>query len=628
MAVVWLTAALAVTVLGANDRYGDPLPEGAVQRLGTMRMRYAWTESFRYLPGDRVAVIVPSKNWIDVWDLSAGERLDRYQIGQSRIMFMDARRDGTALLVVNTDGQLIEWNLAEKAEMRRIETGQAKPTVVLYSPDEKRALTAGSYPPSIKEWDLGTGTELVAVTGDNPKFYVSAAIYAPDGKTACVGMGSYSPGVCLSQYDLSTGEKLKEIMTSNRISGLAISPDGERLLVASRYHAHEFRLDGYQKLHQFRGHPGYSVYSVAYGPAEGQILTGDGDGTIRIWDRANEEVLRRYAPHRGRVSGIRVSEDGKRILSFGGGVLVEALAATGKPRLNMDRHLAAVQAAAFTPDGQQVVSGSADGTLRLWEVETGVSLQLMETGSPVQAVAVSPDGARAAAGCKDGAVREYYLASGKLRREIPGHSGYVRDIAYSHAGKYLASSGDDGSVLMRYGSSMDALWPTMRTLRRHRGGVLAVAFSPDDARLLTGGRDRTIRLWDTAAGFGQMHLQTLQEHRDWVVDVAFATGGQQALSADRGGRIILWDLPTGEPVRQMQHGTSITDLVCCPGGTTAWSAADDPPMACWDLTTGEQIAAVGGHAGAVNALALSPDGRLIVSASSDTSLLVWQVPQP
>ena len=140
----------------------------------------------------------------------------------------------------------------------------------------------------------------------------------------------------------------------------------------------------------------------------------------------------------------------------------------------------------------------------------------------------------------------------------------------------------------------------MYSLEGHRGGVLGIAVSPDDKLVLSGGRDGTVRLWDLAKGEA---LKVLEGHRGWVEDLA-----------------------SGQSLGEIAHGDWVYGLACSPDGKAAYSAGSGPNVACWDLSTGERTAELNGHEKAANAVAVSPDGKLLVTASSDTTLLVWQAP--
>lgn len=618
---VMLTGGLlmCITALAqpAQDRLGDPLPEGAVQRLGTLRLIYGSIGDLAYLPDGRAMIAVGG--FVEIWDIPAGEQLWRERAIPGSIVSMHVPDDSGVVLLADSGGNVHEWNVANNEVLRSFPTGQAALRCAYYSPDKTRVLTTGGSPPTLKEFNLETGAELVSIQGPTHNF--NHGVYDAEGKTAFAG-GSSGSDESLVHYDLSTGELLNawhKDYTSYGRSPL-LSPDGERLLAGTRHMAIEFNIDGYEELNRFRGHHGHAVPSIAYCKEPDQILTGSRDGSIRRWNRLDGEVLLRWVPHSRHVIRMEVSPDGSRVLSFGGGMVVESDIATGAPTGEWERHNQSVNVVAMMPDGQRAVSGSSDTTLRLWNIATGEPLGLIEGAElGAYALAIAPDGSRAAAGCKDGVIREFSLPDGAPIRELTGHLGYVRSLAYTPDGERLLSTAGDGSLRIW---SLNADEP-LHVMREHLGGVLAVAVSSDGSRALTGGRDGTVRLWDLQT---PTLLKTFEGHRGWVEAVAFTGDDRSALSSGRDGRILRRDLDTGETVAEMVHGGWVRALAITPDGSTLCAGGEDNVLTVWDLATGEQTATLRGHQGNVLGLAVTPDGIHLVSASADTTLLVWELP--
>lgn len=621
--LVMISMALALTVAGPSagagvDRLGDPLPNGALQRLGTLRLR-GGIGDLAYLPDGRA--IIAYDGDLEIWDLAAGERLSRRRALPGAIRSIDVRKDGAAVLLADSAGNIHEWDTTTAETLRTIPTGQAVLRTARYSPDGTRALTTGGTPPTLKEFELATGKELVAVAG-NKLYSFGQGIYDAEGTTAFVDGGYSGDNPILAHYDLTSGALLNEWHNDyySHTRSLELSPDGSRLLIGSRTMGAEYQIEGYERIRQFTGHQGSAVTAVAYTNEPNQLLTGSRDGSIRRWDREKPEVLLRWWPHSAACMYLCVSPDGRRVLSHGGGMTTETDISTGLPTLTWDRHTQAVQAVAMLPDGRRAISGSSDTTLRLWDLTTGESLRLIQGATlGAHAVAVTPDGETVAAGCKDGVVREFSIADGKLLRELKGHLGYVRAVAYTPDGSRLLSSADDGRIRIWGAESSEPL----HIMREHRGGVLSLAVSADGRRALSGGRDGTVRLWDLESA---QLLLTLNGHCGWVDAVCFTVDGAHALSSGRDGRILRWNLETGEPETEMAQGDWVRALACSPDGRLVY-AGGDAALTCWELAGGTKIASLTGHAGGVGGLAVTLDGERVVSASADSTLLVWARPQ-
>lgn len=593
------------------DRLGDPLPERAVQRLGTLRLKYpGGVDAIAYLPDGRGVVAVSKQ--LDIWNLAAGQLVTSQALPVG-VRCLDLGPDGQRLLFVGVDGSLLEWELGKGVALRHFDCRQKRLRWGFYSDDGTRALTTGTVPPTLKEWDLASERELCSIQGDMAQF--DKGIYGPGSTTAFVGGGFQT---VMAHYNLKTGEKLKAFLDNYHVYDLCLSPDSERLLVGSRSYASEWQIEGYRLLNKFTGHHGGAVVSVAYGPESSQVLTGSRDGSIRLWDRHKPEVLQRWFPHESYVTQLRLSPGAERVLSYGAHLVAESCLPEGQAPLKWERHSGAVQSLTWLPDARRVVSGSADGTLRVWNARSGVSLQFLQCGGGgVWAVAVTADGRRVAAGCKDGAVREFELPHGGMLRELPGHHGYVRAVAYTADGARLLSAADDGALFVWESGPGE---PKLRMLG-HRGGILALALSPDGQQALSGGRDGTARLWNLSSGDA---ARVLTGHHGWVEAVAFLPDGQRAVSTARDGAWIVWDLASGAIVSQGRGGARLRAVAVSADGQQLFMASASQVVAC-DTMTGKERFRLRGHRLPVRALALASDNTLLASASEDTSVLLWSL---
>ncbi|MFO7945271.1 MAG: WD40 repeat domain-containing protein [Armatimonadota bacterium] len=596
----------------------DELPDGAVRMFGDLRMRYrGGVHDIGYLP-DGSAMIAVGGN-VEIWKLPQGEHVDTQTVTGSSVMSLQVKSDGHTLLIADSADHVREWDLQAREEIRSFDTGEPRLGSAYYSPDETRVLTTNTSPPRMKEFELKSGEELVATEGRLHAF--REGIYGPEGKTAWAS-GSAGSGHVLEHHSLEEGKLLKQLLKDyyTHTRSIALSPDGERLLLGSRHQATEWRLDGYELLQRFKGHLGHAVTAVAYCAEPDQLLTGSRDGSIRRWDRHKPEVLLRWLVHNGHVTHLVVSPDGKNVLSYGrGGMVVESRLSDGKSTVQWARHSGPVQTAAVTPDGKLILSGSTDETIRVWEATSGDGVRKIE-GAHLGAYAldVHPNGEKVAVGCKDGVVREFSIESGELLRELTGHLGYIRTVKYSPEGHRLFSTAGDSQV---------RIWNTQKTdpviLEAHRGGVLCIDISSDGEWALTGGRDGKLLLWRLRTA---EVVQTMEGHHGWVHGVQFLGDTGHAVSGGRAGRLIKWALGTGESVAMVETNEQIYDVAATPDGSVVCSAGTSSRVTCRDAQSLEQIAQYSGHRGNIYDLTVTPDARHIISASDDTTLLMWEMP--
>jgi eukaryotic-like serine/threonine-protein kinase len=162
----------------------------------------------------------------------------------------------------------------------------------------------------------------------------------------------------------------------------------------------------------------------------------------------------------------------------------------------------------------------------------------------------------------------------------------------------------------------------VQQLTGHTDAVTCLAFAPDGRRLISGGKDRSLRLWDVAAGHELRHVAEMPQE---VRGVAFLPDGRHVVAACGAGAR-LWELETGrEVVRFIGHTDTIKSLAVSPDGTWLLTGGDDKALRLWDVHTGREVRRLPGHTRDVTSVAFCCDGRLALSGSRDQTLRLWDV---
>ncbi len=275
-----------------------------------------------------------------------------------------------------------------------------------------------------------------------------------------------------------------------------------------------------------------------------------------------------------------------------------ARAAFGSPlRVALHGHEGAVHSASFSPDGTRVVTAASDMTARVWDATSGKVLAILRGHEDdVIAASFSPDGARVVSVSLDRTARVWDAASGKVMAILPG--------------------GDD-----RVGVASASVSPDLTVL--HIKKVASASFSPDGARVVTGGPDSAARVWGAASG---KVLATLRGHEDDVIAANFSPDGTRVVSVSGYGSALVWDAASGKvllTLRSSKYMGRVASASFSPDSTRIVTALSDSTARVWDATSGKVLATLRGHEGAVSSANFSPDGTRVVSVSRDGSALVW-----
>jgi len=284
----------------------------------------------------------------------------------------------------------------------------------------------------------------------------------------------------------------------------------------------------------------------------------------------------------------------------------------------MKGHSSSVNAVVVTPDGQRVISGSDDTTIKVWNLETGEHIRTMEghNGS-VNSLTVTPDGLHVISGSDDKTIKVWNLETGEHIRTMEGHNGSVSVVAVTPDGRCAISGSYDKTIKvwdMKTGGHI-------RTMKDHYSSVMALADTPEGLYVISQSEDKMLKVWDLKTGD---HISTMGGHNGFITAVVVTPDGRRAISGSDGKMLRVWDLKTGDHIRTMKdHYSLVMALAVTSDGRRVISGSMDNMLRVWDLETGDHICTMKGHNGWVSALAVTPDGCRAISGSDDTTIKLW-----
>jgi WD40 repeat protein len=603
-----------------TDRHGDPLPDGAIARLGTVRWRHGvFVHALAYSPdGKKIVssgvgralvlwdastgkelrqfasrgqphgvVFSPDGKYIaaipgmaQVWEVATGKKIHDLNDAKSVVIALAFAPDGKTLATANSDNAIHLWDPANGEEKRRIDCGQGGVTALAYSPDGT-TLASGGKDGAIRLWDVDNGKECRRFAADNKE--IRSLVFSPDGKHLVVGSGDDTPRL----WNVATGREIRTFGEKQGVfAPLALSPDGKWL------------------------------------------ATGYADGTVSLWDAASGEEKRHWRAGWGKARAMAFSPDGKTLASallWNGGFRLWDVD-TGRERNAAEGHYGPISLLRFAVDNKTLISGGFDRSILWWDMAAQTPRRRFTwTTDSFSGFALSPDGNMiAVADINTDEMFLWDIGTGKAAKLTGKKAGRIQTIAFSPDGRLLASGGYNRAIQVwdvRQGKAIREIQGNPRL-----GGLL---FSPNGKTLASGS---PLRLWDAVSGKERSNFDN-QAGGDFPL--AFSPDGKQLVSAnDPPGRHVqplvrLWDATTGkEFCRYNGHRTVIGAAAFSPDGKLVASGGvtdEDNSVQVWEAATGHLIRRFEGHHSWLFAVVFAADGLTVASSAGDSTILLWDI---
>ncbi|KAJ3126447.1 POC1 centriolar protein A [Nowakowskiella sp. JEL0407] len=277
-----------------------------------------------------------------------------------------------------------------------------------------------------------------------------------------------------------------------------------------------------------------------------------------------------------------------------------------------------VNAVAINSDGNMIVSGSNDCTVKLWNVSTGKEVRTLigHTG-PVNDVAIDSERNIVVSGSSDNTIKIWNLITGKELRMLTGHRDLVNAVVFSNERNLIVSGSNDFTVKIWNCSTGE----NVKTLIGHTYWVTSVAISNGGDFVVSGSSDFTVRLWNASSG---NLVKTFIGHSDSVNAVAISKMGNSIVSGSDDESVKMWDVCTGREIRAfVAHGGSVNATAISNNEDFIVSGSDENTVKVWSCMAGGEIKTLTGHSHWVKTVAISNDNNLVVSGSFDGSVKIW-----
>ena len=605
-----------------KDLHGDPLPPGALARMGTARFRHdSLTMSLAYSKDGTRLLSGGYDHTLRIWDVATGRQIALFTGHKDTVTSAVFSPSEEQIISRSRDGTVRLWTIKDGSHRILASDEPGVISCAALSADGSLA-ACGRGEGRVQVLEVSTGAARKEFKAHEER--TSALLFSGDGKTLIT---AGSDGMIAGWYPSSGEEQWRNRAHSGSITFLARSPNGRTIASASEdksvtvFEAAtgniEFKLESLAQ----------PVSCLAYS-SDGLVLAGvNWGGTVTLWDLALRKERWKTEAHAGYTIAFH---PGSKTIATGGSIMQFIDVESGKRLPPLEGHEEWIEFLQYAPDGKRLLSSSRDGSVRIWEAATGKPLHRFDAKVAWgQSAALSPDGNVAVSCGRDDKIRLWDTRTGLMTREFPlAMNQRCSGIAFSPDGERLLFSGTD---LLSIDPVAGKAVKQAREMT-DRGTVntaFGLALTSDGRTMATGHYDKTLRIWN---GETFTATRTILGHLGGQgicgFSLAFTPDGRLLAAADGDERVIrLWEAASGKQLMSFEgHENPCPSIALSPDGMWLASGSLDGTARIWELSTGKELLRLLDDKiwKWVGSVAFSPDGLQLATGLNGT-ILTWSL---
>ncbi|GAB6028415.1 hypothetical protein CHUAL_002575 [Chamberlinius hualienensis] len=557
---------------------------------------------------------------IHVYCLPSQKRIKTYTGHYGKVTCLHVSETGNYLISGSEDTTSIVWDIQTCRIKHRISEHIATVTCVSTTADDS-LIISGSEDSRVLIAEMETGKVVYKL--EHHRGMISCLVVANDVEILITGAADSA--VCV--WSLENFTLLNTLNFSSPVVKMDVSIDRTFLLIACEDNKLYLRsMTTGSEIHTIEAHDS-PVLSMCIANDNCRTLIGCEDHRVYMYDLHTTKLLRTFNGHDGPVTGIKVTPDDGLMFTSGGGIIKTWYFSpvrdghgrdahqAGNKKQQQEYHSAPVVCVDVSKDGTLGLSGSVDGTVKVWQLGTSSLRSTLEghTG-PITSVSCAPSSLFAASGSQDKTVRIWGLTLGHIVSTFKEHDAPISAVKVAADSRRVLSADIAGSI---------KLWGADNGLVTHswKGPTSFIDLTTNIKFAICGDNGNSVHLWTLSPE----NQSTQVHHKEPILCHALTIDSRHLITGSKDKSLKVWDVVGGKLTQVLVgHTAAVTCVALAPlNRVMVISGSDDCNVIAWDMQTGNIIHTLSGHSDAVTSVQLSVDGNSAVSGSKDQCICVW-----